>query len=253
MKNRTLMLITLFIMFATLNANASINLSAYRVYMDDKQPRTEMMIINNESVPQECTTSIRHHKYTEGGSFEVLPDGVVPDWSALNLMRYSPKNFTIAPKTMQVIKFVKRRRLNSSDGEFLAILSLVCSGRQNTSNLANSNQPVSIAPRLRHNLPIVIRNGELSAEITFRNVLVEEEVVTFELARDGERSVYGVINLVDVEKNELIDSVKNVSIYPGSSFKSFKLLHKNVSKLQLQFVENPEFGGQLTITENVNN
>jgi len=234
------------ILFVT-NMVQAIEFSAYRIYLD-RENRAEQFTIFNESEKDEvCTLKTRHHEYQEDGTVSIWQGLTPPDNSALKLMRFSPKKFTIPAGSRQVVNFSKRRKANIKDGEFQAILSINCK----TDSVNSVNRAVNLVANIVHNIPIIVREGKLTGTIDIKSAQVNKQDtskidVLFE--PNGNRSFYGELTFQN-ESGEVLTKLPYVSLHMGVKTKVFNIdLPKTLKdeKLWLVFKEYSNFGGNIT-------
>jgi hypothetical protein len=100
----------------------------------------------------------------------------------------------------------------------------------------------------------VVRTGRLEATASFTDMLINNKVLTVNLTRQGNRSIYGEIRLTNKKSGQVYDQVKGVSLYNETT--SYPLQYnlsklQDLSNLQLVFIENENYGGSLLIKQDV--
>lgn len=233
--------------FLLVTPSTASSLTSYRIYLDRQNSNTSFLIFNRELQDKECKISLRHYKFDElsniTGEFEKTPAN-----SAKEFIRFSPRKFTITPGNSQTVRFALRRKPNSKDAEYRSFLKVDCSAVSN-----KTSKKISISPRLVHNVPIVVRTGKLDGAVSFSNFAVDGSKLTFNLNRTGERSIYGIVELIDDEGNT-VSFLRGVSIYPESKSKqiSFSTNDIPVSKLKVRFTEDKNYGGSIIQESKIN-
>ena len=224
---------------------SAVGLSSFRIYLDSDHRSSTFRVYNQQVDPQNCALSLIHHVYDELGEMTTLPESEIPKNSAKDWIRFSPKTFSLSAANSQTVRFTLRRRANAEPGEFRAYLAVDCGPELG----ANTDGLISIKPKLIHNIPIIVRIGELSAEIDFADIRVDEHNVQFTITRKGRRSVFGNLALINSQTDEIVTEQKSVSIYTESKKVSFTLPTKGVpvEELKLRFKEVPAFGGELLL------
>ncbi len=225
----------------------AISISAYRIYMDDDNRTTSFMVMNREVEPQECELKLRHYNFDVDSNLLQVSDDVLPENSAQEWVRFSPKKFTLTPAHTQTIRFTMRRRADATDGEYRSYLEVDCGAEVKISE--NEAPILSIKPKLMHNIPIIVRVGTLDAQVSIDNVKVDGDGLAFTIYRNGSRSVYGDVELINKNTESKVSYQSGVSIYPESSRYHFVLGREGVaaSDLRVRFVENKNYGGSITV------
>ena len=104
-----------------------------------------------------------------------------------------------------------------------------------------------------HNVPVIVRNGELEASIAVANQKIEGRSLHFSIERSGSRSVFGDVELVHKRTDEVIASQTGFSIYPESERYFFTLSMKDYQPedLFIRVTENIHYGGSLIIETDI--
>jgi hypothetical protein len=244
-----------FLLLGAKSAQA-MSLSTYRIYLDSDNSTASFLMFNKAALPQTCALNLVHKNYDELGTPTIVDANIIPEHSAGSWIRYSPKNFTAAPRSPQTVRFTLRRQPNALASEYRSYLEVFCDTTELQPEMSEStsDQPViGIKPRLVQNVPIIVRIGKLEAQVSFSNIQQDNADLIFNLQRQGNRSVYGSLQLVDKKTDEIISYVNNISVYTETKQRAFKLnLHnKPVSELALKFVEDEKYGGSITYQQDV--
>ena len=229
----------------------AIHMSAFRIYLDENQRQSTFTLSNSETKSQECHLSLRHYNYDDAGKLTKYESDALPENSAKNWMRFSPKHFTLTPKNSQKVRFSIRRKANAAPAEYRSFMVVNC-GVENKETKENL---INIKPILIHNVPIIVRIGKLKVDVAFSNINVKNSAVYFTVTRNGTRSIYGDLELIDKRTDKKVAYQKGVSLYPESSHSNFSLSTQDIAPedLQLKFIENTQFGGDKIIVGSVIN
>jgi P pilus assembly chaperone PapD len=247
---KTLYSITLLISASLIPLSAqAINISAYRIYLDEETRNVSFIIFNREATYQDCNLSLRHNNFDADSKLTRVEDGIIPENSAKDWIRYSPREFVLTPSQSQTVRFTMRRKANAEDGEYRSYLVIDC-GVVSAPNEQQKDQPqVSLQTKLVHNVPIIVRSGKLDATVWIDNIRAEGESLAFTLNRKGTRSVYGDVELINKQNGDVLSIQRNFSIYPESSRYHFTLGRDGVAPkdIKIRFTENKDFGGSIVL------
>jgi P pilus assembly chaperone PapD len=248
-KIMTINLSALAITFASLSSQA-VHLSTYRIYLDDDERTKSFIVFNRNTGSQDCRLKLRHYDFDEQGNMFDYKTNELPENSAKNWVRFSPKKFTLTPANSQTIRFSMRRKAKAQSAEYRSYLVVDCGAAESPTE---KKQMISIKPKLIHNVPIIVRMGELNANVKLTDFTFTKDTFNFFIERSGDRSIYGDIELVDKESGERISYQLNFSMYPETSKQSFKLsMHgHNPADLKVRFIENSKFGGEITLEKDL--
>jgi len=247
----------ILILFSIGNCHMSyaVSLTSYRIYLD-KNLRTEsFLIFNRELQTEDCRLSFYDFPFDKASNMGKRITGIAPKKSATSLVRFSPKKFQIKGGSSQTVRFSLRRKANMPVSEYHSYLSINCGKiTDNRTNRANTSI-ISLSPRLVHNIPVIARTGELSASINFSDIRIDKNgKLAFKLNRSGNRSVYGVIEIINKDSGKVINYLQGISIYVQSDYREFDFsLPKGVdiNSLYIRFKEDSRYGGSITINHDV--
>jgi len=233
-------------LFSCLSHSAS--LGTYRIYLDEQNRQQKFPLINKSNIPEKCTISFKNRRYDESGEpLQLTPEQEAAySKEALDRIRYSPRTFTIAPRTTQNIMFSYRRKLNDTAGEMRTYAAFRCEKEQviETEN--------TLTPALELVVPLVVRTGkvkDLSAELQLVKVDKKDKFSTFRLAHAGNRSLYGDMSLVSDNGEEVHEIRKNAVVYPDMKHIDVNIPNQylNAKNVQFQFKEKGRFSDNQTI------
>lgn len=227
--------------FIGLQVNAA-SLGTYRIYLDNEH-RQEKFIVKNSSVtPEKCDVSFSYMAYDDKGGVKKLTtdEQAALSQPAISHLRFSPKKFTIEPKSFQYIAFNYRRQINDEPAEYRTYANIQCLQLDE-----RAKKGVNLKPTIMHSVPLVIRTGkpqDLNAKLMFSHVDQQQDTIYFRLEHTGNRSVYGDIKLLTHEGEELKLLQRNVVIYPEMKYKDFSFSlasasETSIKKLKIVFQE----------------
>jgi P pilus assembly chaperone PapD len=232
---------------------ADVSISSRRINVDYEQSSTNFIVTSRQNTPQECDLSLTHNSFDEAGNMRHYTGKELPPYAADNLIRYSPKHFDLPANKKQTIRFTLRRRPNTPAMEHRSYVVVACSDKAAPLVLAaDTGAPeFSIRPILKHSIPLIVRPQKLKVDVRFDKVEIENNTLVFDLKRVGDRSVYGNINVINKDNNEIVSTSASLVMYIETTNKSFNMklpILMNKEQLVLQFKEDSNFGGDLNIT-----
>ncbi len=249
----TLVLLSSF-SFSSLGAS----LTTYRIYLDNNNRTESFIIFAKGNVPEKCSLKLRHFNFDDVGNMTVPEDESVPDNSSVPWIRFSPKHFTVQPRTPQSIRFTMRRKPNTEANEYRSYLAVSCKGvKENVQKESTPGRPsVTVQPRLVQNIPIIVRTGPLQATAQFEDITIKGGTVSASLTRQGERSIYGRLSLFNNKTDKELTFTSGISLYPETTTFKFNLSIKaedmpKIEDLTLKFVEDENYGGSLIIEKSL--
>lgn len=182
--------------------------SPARVVLEGRARSEELILGNTGTGTAVYRIRLIHMAMTEEGGIKEIPDGpegVTPDlqngMDPAQLIRYSPHQVTLEPGQSQVLRVMLRKPAQWAEGEyrihmlFQAVPSELAGGKGATPSPTTKGLSIRLTPVIGLSIPIIIRNGQASAEAGFANLALEHQGEQFFLAADltraGNASLYG--------------------------------------------------------------
>lgn len=194
-----------------------------RIVLDG--PRGAEVVLNN--IGSETATyriSLELKRMREDGSLEdIAPEQATPQEQAtLDMLFYSPRRVTLPPNQPQTIRLGVRAPEGLPDGEYRAHL-LFRAVRDPVPAVVDPAAPpasgvsISLTPIYGVTIPIIVRQGTLSATAAIANPRLEstetEHALRFELSKQGNRSVYGEVIVERPGAAEPLLQARGIAIY----------------------------------------
>jgi len=199
------------------------SLGTYRIYLDSENKQQKFIVKNNSQTPEKCEISFSYMSYTDSGIVvkQSKSEQAILSESAIKRLRFSPRQFTIKPKSFQYVAFNYRRQINDTPAEHRTYANIQCLKVD-----TEIKEGISLKPTIMHSVPLVIRTGkttDLDAKLVFSQIDQQTNSITFRLTHQGNRSVFGDLNLIDAKGDKLKVLQQNVVIYPEMKYKDFSL------------------------------
>lgn len=215
--------LSLFLSSAPVQAAGDLLVAPTRIVLDG--PRGAEVVLNNiGSEPATYRISLEIKRMRADGSLEEIdPEHIDPkERATLDMLFYSPRRVTLPPNQPQTIRIGVRAPDGLPDGEYRAHM-LFRAVPDATPVASADGAPVagvqiSLTPIYGVTIPIIVRQGALSATAALANPRLEtidtEHVLRFDLSKQGNRSVYGEIQVTRPGVAEPLLIARGVAIYP---------------------------------------
>ncbi|OEY65264.1 molecular chaperone [Marinobacter sp. X15-166B] len=184
-------------------ALADLMLYPTRLVLEGNQRTTQIELINNGSQPATYRISLVNKRMGEAGGFTNIDTPLPGEQFADTLLRYSPRQVTLAPGTGQTVRIMVRKPANLAAGEYRSHLLFSkqpdAEGQSNIETLdhADDSIGVKITMLVGASVPVIVRHGNTQAQVTLTQLALEPgrgdtpPVLAFQLERSGNQSVYG--------------------------------------------------------------
>lgn len=191
-------------------------------------------------------------------------DDVVPEEAnatekaALEMIRFAPRRVTLPPNQPQSIRIGLQGTEALPDGEYRAhmLFRAIPKTPDVTAEDTQANGlKINLIPVYGVTIPVIVRKGELKATAAIANASIardnEGQTLQFDLARQGERSVFGEVHVTRPGVAEPLLIAKGIAVYPElqSRVVSLPLDAASATKMPgevvISYYEAPEAGGGL--------
>lgn len=219
------------------NASATVALSEQRIVFDDKKRAHALRLQNKGNEPVEFRVTLRDAYMQENGTIQFAEPESSPH-SAADLLKFSPRQGQLAPGESQVIRFKVSKPYGLKPNEYLSFTRILTRPVQ-----LKGKQDAQLIQQTAYNLPIIVRHGELSA-----NVWLDAPALTkladgrwqFSaiLNRSGQLSSSGELQLI--RDQEILQEVAGFAIYTNINRRqvTLQLDEKPVGLLSLIYRDN---------------
>ena len=190
-----------------------------RVVLDGARG-TEIILNNIGADPATYRISLELRRMTPEGNLVEVPVANSDEQAALSMITFAPRRVTLAPNQPQSVRVGIRAPEGLPPGEYRAhmLFRAVQDGKSATAAPAPA-QGLSIAltPIYGITIPVIVRFGALDAKAGISNArLVAEggrQAVSFDLARTGDRSLYGEVRVLKPGQDKPIVLVRGIAVY----------------------------------------
>lgn len=205
-----------------------------RITFEGRHRNHEITLRNNDVETQVYRLSLIEMDMPEEGPLQILEKPEENRKSAKKMIRFSPRQVTLRPGQVQIVRVRVRRPAGLEDSEYRSHLLF-----QNVPQVGNrierqlESQPtvglqVNIVPVFGVAIPIIVRQGALNAEVALSDLQLTpattarsaEKILSLLMERSGNRSVYGDLTVVHTLAGGgavEVGRVNGVSVYtPGN-------------------------------------
>lgn len=181
---------------------------------------TEVVLNNIGSETATYRISLELRRMTRDGRLEEVAQPTAAEQTALDLISYAPRRVTLEPNQPQSIRVGARPPAGLPEGEYrVHMLFRAIPEAKAPTTPAGPVEGVSVqlTPIYGVTIPVIVRNGKLSAQAGIANAhLVEEggrQAVSFDLTKTGNRSLYGEVRVLKPGAGDPIVSARGIAIY----------------------------------------
>ncbi len=219
---------------------------------------TEVILNNIGAAPATYRISLELRRMRPDGSLEEvdLAQANATENSALGMISYAPRRVVLPPNQPQSVRIGIRAPQGLPDGEYRAHMlfraipearPIVQSGER------KDGVSISLTPIYGVTIPIIVRQGGLSATATISDAKVSREgdrdTFSFALARSGTRSTYGRIRVIKSGVAKPLIDARGIAVYPELADRRVifpidpELAAQLAGPVTIQYLEDNDAGG----------
>ena len=217
-----------------------VNVFPTRVVLEDRTRGAEVVVFNRGDRPNVYRIELQDQRMTPDGRLEAF-DEAHPrpaDWrSAVDYVRFSPRQVTLSPGQSQTIRLAARRPPDLAAGEYRSHLSIVTVPPSATGDsieraagaLSRSEIGITLTPIYGVSIPVIVRVGEPRSTVALQSPrLISENghrYMVVELQRGGEASAYADLEVLwsNGGASRRIGMMRGVAVYPELSGRTVRV------------------------------
>ncbi len=181
---------------------------------------TEVVLNNIGSEVATYRISLELRRMTADGRLEDVTVPSPVEQTALDLISYAPRRVTLQPNQPQSIRVGDRPPAGLAEGEYRVhmLFRAIPEAKPATASSAPaSGVAVQLTPIYGVTIPVIVRNGKLTAVAGIANARIVREAgrqaVAFELSRSGGRSLYGEVRVLKPGSADPVIAARGIAIY----------------------------------------
>lgn len=180
---------------------------------------------------------------------------------AAPMLRFSPRQVTLAPGENQTIRIAVRRKKNLTIGEYRSHLLLQALPNNTTENENDNGSKIKINLLLGFAIPVIIRQGKLNGTAKITNLEIQKSDnrgktnygARITVKRNGAHTTYGTLKILWkprlISRYEQIAILNNIALYPESSsvtyYVGLKKFKPNNGYMKIIYEGRKEYKGKI--------
>lgn len=193
-----------------------------RLVFEGRDHASALTLLNSGDKPATYRISIIEMEMKEDGQIVEVPSSPT---SAASLIRFSPRQVTLAPGVAQTVRVQLRIPADLPTGEYRSHLVFRAIPDPNASvpqqDAGTPGLSVQLIPVFGVSIPLIVRHGDTTVQVSISDLQISRAGqgapgLQFKLNRSGTRSAYGDLHVswTDAEGNELaVATMNGVGIY----------------------------------------
>lgn len=226
--------------------------SPTRMVFEGRERANSFIIVNFHTVPITYRATIVNQRMLEDGSFERFNLPRQDELVASDFVLFSPRQFTLEPNQVQVVRVLVRRPADLAPGEYrshLVFASIPPADLFESLSQGGDATGVDIQliPITGVAVPLIVRQGVLTSTVSLSDLALSSDgaqgnVLSLRVNRSGMRSEFGDLSVTYIGSDgeeEVVDLLNGLSIYPP--------LASRILQLQLELSPEQIAGGRLRV------
>lgn len=227
-------------------AQGNLLITPRRVVFEGSKKIQELNLANIGKDSARYVFSLVEIRMKEDGSFERIAEPDSGQLFASPYLRFFPRSVILAPNESQLMKVQLSRTEQLPPGEYRSHIYFRAERDDKPlgefeARVDSGSISVSIIPIFGITIPIIVRVGELSAEVAISDVKIMKHDSIYStsmvLNRKGTKSVYGdvkVEHVSDAGIKTTIGRANGVSVYTPNAKRNFEMKLKDADKVDLK-------------------
>lgn len=266
-RKRSMLLVGLLMLFAQQHALADLMLHPTRIVFEKNQRAAQLELVNNGTEPATYRISLVNRRMSEVGEFSGIDTPAPGEQFADGLLRYSPRQVTVAPGVGQVVRIMLRKPADLVPGEYRSHLQFDklpdAKGATSIEAVGANDKEVGVllTALIGASIPVIVRHGETNANVSLSQLELQrvgtdqKQLLLLQMNRTGNRSVYGDLTVSFIPQGgseQVVAKVGGVAVYTPNPIRHAKLalqpppgLVLARGTLRVTYRERPEAGGKL--------
>jgi len=242
-------------------------ISPTRVIFEGSERTEQVNLINNGAETARYRISFVRRNMTPLGSLVAIDEDESGMYSD-EMVRFSPRQVTLAPGQSQTVRLMLRKNKNTINGEYRSHMmfeSLPDSTASDVSNLTSENTDelsIQLIPVIGITIPVIVRQGNLGVKVSLSdfeikqaNTVKAESFLSLKINREGDMSAYGDFRVYFTPKGGepvTVGKLNGVAVYTTTNSRmltiklqipeSFSLSNGEIHVAYLKSGENAETG-----------
>ncbi|MCG2586474.1 molecular chaperone [Massilia sp. TS11] len=259
-----LRLLLLCLLLAARPALADLMINPTRIVLDKNQRSAQIDLINNGNETATYRVSVVNRRMSETGDFSVAEQAQPGELFADQMISYSPRQIVLAPGASQLVRVLVRKPENLAAGEYRShlvferIADPAAPAPAEGATVTSNEVGIKLTALVGVSIPVIVRQGETSASVSLGQLALaarsegQPQLVTFDISRSGNRSVYGdiVLSFTPEGGSEMVlAKAAGVAVYVPNALRRAKLAlapgtSLSKGRLTVRFHARPEEGGK---------
>lgn len=207
-----------------------------RVVLEGRTRSEQLALVNKGSVSATYRITLINMRMGVDGSMIEISEPAEGEAFANRLVRYSPRQVTLAPGASQAVRLIARKPKNLAPGEYrshMMFRSVPQVQTQSIENAANEGSSATLIPVFGIAIPVIIRHGELDYAVELSDTSLISPAkegdlprLKFDLNRTGNRSAFGDLTASVMSGGDevVLGQIRRLAVYTPNASRTVEMV-----------------------------
>lgn len=143
-----------------------VDLAPKLVVLEPRDRAGEFTLLNLGNEAGVIKAEIINYRQASDGTYERLDGPLNPVFDPEQIIRLSPRQFTLRPEEVQKVRFSVRKPADLPDGEYRFHIRALRLAEQGPEKLSEKGVNTKVAMNFGASIPVVVRHGAVSVEVS---------------------------------------------------------------------------------------
>ncbi len=236
MKNLLFLLILTIAPLFSSPSFARIDIVPQKIVIESRERGSEFTVLNLFNKPGTFRIELLNYKQNNKGIYTELKEPLNPDFDPNEIVRFSPRQFSLEPNGRQKVRLSLRKSANLPEGEYRFHVKALRFATDDERKKAgeNSNSRVQMLMNTGIVIPVVVRHGktEGAAKLENANLVAPSETernrpeLRVDVLRSGNQSAIGKLEVFwssNKATPKKIGTIKNANVFTEIDKRQFTI------------------------------
>jgi P pilus assembly chaperone PapD len=247
------------------HALADLTLYPKRIVFEKNQRSAQLEVINTGAETATYRIGLVNRRMSDTGHIAPVETPEPGEQFADGMLRYSPRQITLAPGTSQVVRIMVRKPASLAPGEYRSHLQFDrlpdAKGAASIETRRSSDREIGIVLDILVgvSIPVIVRHGETNVRVSLSHLELQTSdqapVLALQMNRSGNQSAYGDLAVSFTPQHgteQSLARIGGVAVYTPNSWRHAKIalrpppgLNLERGVLRVTYTQAPDAGGKL--------
>ncbi len=186
------------------NAQARIDIVPQKIIIESRERGGELTILNLFDNKGTFRIELLNFQQDENGGYTELNTPLDPNFDPHKIVRFSPRQFSIARSGRQKVRLSLKKPADLPDGEYRFHVKALRFAQEKDKIKSANDKTVSVLINMGVTIPVIVRHGKVSATAKLGTPTIVEAVQTksnkpelhLPITRSGNASTIGLLEVI---------------------------------------------------------